>query len=104
MFNSDSESDFEDFVDFVEREQRITHRKYSRGNEELPFFELTDEQFQRRYRFSKYCVTNVILPLIGNNNEHNDNRGLPLSPMAQVLIALRFYATGSIQVRIKYCK
>lgn len=40
-----------------------------------------------------------ILPLIEEGLVKINNRGLPISPALQLLIALRFYATGSFQVR-----
>ncbi|CAK1597402.1 unnamed protein product [Parnassius mnemosyne] len=56
-------------------------------------FKLYDEN-----RFTKLTVLKVILPLIIANLKHLDNRGLPISPKLQLLIALRFYATGCFQM------
>ncbi|KAH9359797.1 hypothetical protein HPB48_020990 [Haemaphysalis longicornis] len=55
-----------------------------------------DAQFLARYRFSKETVLELLsmLPLPASRN----NRGLPLPPLQQLLLALRFYGAGSFQV------
>lgn len=57
-----------------------------------------DIQFKKRYRFSKRAVVDILLSLINNELQRNDNRGLPISPLMQLLITLRFYTTSSFQV------
>lgn len=54
-----------------------------------------DEQFLARYRFSKNAVRELltVLPL----RESPDNRGQPVPPMLQLLLALRFYGAGTFQ-------
>lgn len=54
--------------------------------------------------FFRFCKEEVVhdnlMPLVfgPEENQANDNsRGLPVLPMIQLLIALRFYATGSYQ-------
>lgn len=42
-----------------------------------------------------------ILPLIEEGLAKINNRGLPISPVIQLLVSLRFYATGSFQVKKK---
>lgn len=61
-------------------------------------YNLCNGEFKKRYRFSKNTVKNVIMPLIADKLSHFNNRGLPIPPEIQLLIALRFYATGSYQV------
>jgi len=39
-----------------------------------------------------------ILPIIEDKLAKNSNRGLPVPPVMQLLMALRFYATGNYQV------
>ncbi|GLV40059.1 hypothetical protein CBL_02944 [Carabus blaptoides fortunei] len=58
-------------------------------------FETYDEvEFKLRFRFSKQAVQNF-LQLIDTKLEPIQNkRGLPVSKMNQLLVALRFYATG----------
>lgn len=62
-----------------------------------PFIYYSDQEFKQRYRFSKNTVNQIILPEIFDL-ESLSNRGLPISIDTQLLIALRFYATGSFQV------
>lgn len=83
----------------------LEYRLPRRGNIYLrevvnPFQLYCDEEFRRRYRFRKETVRNYILPLLQNSLQHQTKQGLPISVENQVLIALRFYATGSIQVLI----
>ncbi|XP_047521314.1 putative nuclease HARBI1 [Pieris napi] len=63
-----------------------------------PFELYSENEFKRRYRFFKHTVLNVILPLIITNLQPFNNRGLPILPQLQILIALRFYATGCFQM------
>nr|XP_054932629.1 putative nuclease HARBI1 [Dermacentor andersoni] len=51
--------------------------------------------FLARYRFSKRAVTAILAELQLHCN--TDNRGAPLPALLMVLIALRFYGTGSMQ-------
>ncbi|KAH7976017.1 hypothetical protein HPB52_007588 [Rhipicephalus sanguineus] len=59
-----------------------------RGN---PMELYDEEQFHARYRFTKNAV--LQLPL----QESGDNRGRPVPPMLQLLMALRFYGAGTFQ-------
>jgi len=72
-------------------------KKYIRdGENPIEFYE--DEPFKKRYRFNKRCVIEILLPLVYEQLKRDDNRGLPVSPIMQLLITLRFYATSSFQV------
>ncbi|XP_045497056.1 putative nuclease HARBI1 [Colias croceus] len=63
-----------------------------------PFDYYGADEFKGRYRFTKHTVENVILPQIeGDIHSSVGNRGLPLTARIKLLIALRFYATGSFQ-------
>lgn len=55
-----------------------------------------EHQFLARYRFTKATVRSLLetLPLESSVS----NRGLPLPPMLQLLVALRFYGAGTFQV------
>ena len=53
-----------------------------------PLEEYHNEDFRLRFRLRKDWVIYL---------QHQTRRGLPLIPMQQVLIALRFYATGTFQ-------
>lgn len=63
-----------------------------RGN---PMELYDEEQFHARYRFTKNAVRQLLamLPL----QESGDNRGQPVPPMLQLLMALRFYGAGTFQ-------
>lgn len=40
-----------------------------------------------------------ILPIIEDSLVKNSNRGIPVPPVLQLLMVLRFYATGNYQVQ-----
>ncbi|KAM7302356.1 putative nuclease HARBI1 [Ixodes scapularis] len=56
----------------------------------------SDRQFLARYRFTKTTVRELLtlLPL----QQTGDNRGLPLTPLLQLLVTLRFYGAGTFQM------
>ena len=60
-----------------------------------PFEFYDDDEFIRRYRFSKAGVRDLCDVL--RNDLQRDPRGNPLSVELQVEITLRFYATGSFE-------
>ena len=62
-----------------------------------PLEEYDDEAFRLRFRLRKDSVSNLVRIHLEKDLEHQTRRGLPLTPMQQVLIALRFYATGTFQ-------
>lgn len=64
-----------------------------------PFEVYTNREFKRRFRFYKNSVLYGILPKIEETLARVNNRGLPVPPVFQLLSCLRFYATGSFQVR-----
>jgi len=49
-------------------------------------------------RFSKNLVMIGILPLVEEGLAKINNRGLPIPPILQLLICLRFYSTASFQI------
>ncbi|KAH7935759.1 putative nuclease HARBI1 [Rhipicephalus sanguineus] len=61
-----------------------------------PMEDFTDSEFLARFRFTKSSVKKLLecLPL----EESCSDRGHPLPPMIQLLIALRFYGAGTFQV------
>lgn len=72
-------------------------KKYFRdGQNPLEFY--NEKEFKKRFRFSKQSVLFGILPLIEEGLRKQNNRGLPISPILQLLICLRFYSTASFQV------
>lgn len=85
-----------------EEENIVMHcpKRYIRDDKN-PFNIWNEIEFKRRFRFSKESVMFGILPLIEEGLAKINNRGLPVSPVLQLLITLRFYATASFQVRGK---
>ncbi|KYN00539.1 Putative nuclease HARBI1, partial [Cyphomyrmex costatus] len=63
-----------------------------------PFEFFNENEFKRRFRFSKNSVMFGILPLVEEGLAKISNRGLPVAPVLQLLICLRFYATASFQL------
>ena len=61
-----------------------------------PLEEYDDEDFRLRFRLRKDSVSDLA-KILDKDLQHQTRRGLPLTPMQQVLIALRFYATGTFQ-------
>ncbi|XP_063894763.1 putative nuclease HARBI1 [Helicoverpa armigera] len=58
-----------------------------------------DREFWRRFRLKKQTVE-LLLSLIQDKIEHNTERNQCVPPMHQLLLALRFYATGTFYVTI----
>ncbi|KYM96850.1 Putative nuclease HARBI1, partial [Cyphomyrmex costatus] len=54
-----------------------------------------EHEFHIRYRFSKYSVMHGLLPLVIDGLRKPDKRSLPIEPIFQLLICLRFYVTAS---------
>ncbi|XP_023931601.1 putative nuclease HARBI1 [Lingula anatina] len=69
----------------VRREYNFDYEKY------------TDEEFRRRYRLTKDAfqeLLRLVTPMIAPHNE----RGNPIPADIQLLLTLRFYATGTFQM------
>ncbi|KAJ8958210.1 hypothetical protein NQ314_006440 [Rhamnusium bicolor] len=93
------EDDFLEFVDVVEevlQNERLPKRYFR--DVENPLERFRDNEFQNRYRFSKDSVRHIILPIVQNQLMKTNNRGLPIPPLIQLLVCLRFFATGNFQV------
>ena len=54
----------------------------------------TNEELRTRYRFGRESIM-YITDLLAEDLRRNTQRNHPISPLQQVLIALRFYASGS---------
>ncbi|KAF0704107.1 putative nuclease HARBI1 [Aphis craccivora] len=61
-----------------------------------PLEEYDDFDFEIRFRLSKETCM-ILLHMIGENIEHKTLRNFSLSAQVQILIALRYYATGTFQ-------
>lgn len=63
-----------------------------------PFEYYNEWEFKGRFRFAKDSVVYRIVLLIEEGLAKVNNRGLPISPVIQLLVCLRYYATASFQV------
>ncbi|KAF5296930.1 hypothetical protein FQR65_LT10080 [Abscondita terminalis] len=69
---------------------RYPERRYLRDAEN-PMEFYNSVKFQRRFGFRKETV-NTLISLLFEDENHANNRGLPIPPIIQLLVALRFYA------------
>nr|XP_034192316.1 putative nuclease HARBI1 isoform X4 [Osmia lignaria] len=92
----DDIEDIEDIEDIQNEHPEITRRYIRDGSD--PFDCFDEEEFRRRYRFTKDSVLNGILPTIEAGLQKGNNRGLPIPPAMQLLICLRYYATASFHL------
>lgn len=74
-------------------------KRYIRDTEN-PFEFYNEQEFKKRFRFSKNSIMFGILPLVEEGLAKINNRGLLIPSVLQLLICLRFYATASFQVSI----
>jgi hypothetical protein len=95
-FINDSDDGFEDENPENRNLWRLVKRYIRDWENPMEFYE--DVPFRKRYRFSKGAVIETLLPLVNAQLRRLNNRGLPVSPLIQLLITLRFYATSSFQV------
>jgi len=95
LSNSDDESENEYLEDRYA--WRLAKRYIRDWENPIEFF---DDIAFKRYRFSKGAIIDILLPLVNWRLRRCSNRGLPFSPLMQLLITLRFYATSSFQVCI----
>lgn len=73
----------------------VLHRRPRRFRRNSEFVDnLTDDELRRRYRFSGRSI-NRLVELLTPRLQRPTRRNQSLSPRQQVLIALRFYATGN---------
>lgn len=91
IFSSDEEE--------IEEIQMRVPKRYLRDYQN-PFEFYNESEFKQRFRFSKNSVMFGILPSVEEGLAKINNRGLPISPILQLLICLRFYSTASFQVNI----
>ncbi|CAI6348198.1 unnamed protein product [Macrosiphum euphorbiae] len=91
--NDSSSSSDEDFIIGVL--QVLPRPRYFRDRSN-PFSEYDDTDFKQRFRLSKMMFIEL-LNMIQDDLHHNSHRNMSLSPMLQLLIARRYYATGAFQ-------
>jgi len=61
---------------------------------------LNDKEFKNRFRMNKHSFRHLVNLLEGIEDDPRTKLNNPISKDNQVLIALRFYATGSFQINI----
>ena len=98
MINTIDDSSDEETLDLLTyltaaatRRPRVFHDRSD------PMTSINDEEFRMRFRLHKQCFLDL-LTAIGNQLEFSSDRFGAVPPISQLLIALRFYASGSFQV------
>lgn len=82
----------DDDTEDEELKERLANEFYSRR---CDLFEIFDNaKIYKTFRFDKDTIL-YIVELVKDKLSRRTDRGKPLSPLHQVLIALQFYATGS---------
>jgi len=61
-----------------------------------PYSELTNNEFHKKYRFSKAECLQIVNEILDFLPRAVNNRGKPISPSLQLLIALRYLARGQV--------
>ncbi|KAJ8303812.1 hypothetical protein KUTeg_018634 [Tegillarca granosa] len=79
-------------LDYTERNRVFLDRKN-------PMDYLRDEEIFARYRFSRHTIF-YITDLVSARLVHPTRRSVPLTPLLQVLVFLRFLATGDFHLLI----
>ena len=79
----------------VDAASPISRNKNSYKND---IVDLSDEEFRKRYRFTKAGFTYILDILKDDIPEAQDNRGHPIPPEVQLQVGLRYYATGTFQI------
>ncbi|KAJ8318371.1 hypothetical protein KUTeg_003462 [Tegillarca granosa] len=88
-----------DYYDYMQRMLAIRAFRRRRTFRERidPIQQYDDIDFLERYRFTKNSVVKIF-DIVKNDLTYMTARNNPVSPMVQVLAALRYYATGSFQL------
>lgn len=90
----------DNIIDIEENDNEVIIRvpkRYVRDFQN-PFEYYNERHFEKRYRFDKNSVMYEILQQIEAGLTKVNRRGLPIQPVFQMLVCLRFYATASYQV------
>lgn len=90
--------EFAQYVDYIRRARDQVPRRYLRDHSD-PFRKYTPKDFFELYRLSPRTVKNCVVPLLAPHLKKSSRRGLPFAPEVMVLASLRYYATGSFQVK-----
>ncbi|KAK3890130.1 hypothetical protein Pcinc_005906 [Petrolisthes cinctipes] len=68
-----------------------------------PFRYLTEEEFVKRYRLPKNAVQDLIEAIEPHTPRPNNDRGCSIPLFLQMLVTLRYLATGSFQLSVADC-
>ena len=79
----------------MELEERVPHRNIRDRLNPMQFY--SNSEFLQRYRFTKESVI-YLSGRIGPAIKHRSERNAAVPPLLQLLVALRFYATGCFQM------
>ncbi|KAK4882433.1 hypothetical protein RN001_005752 [Aquatica leii] len=74
----------------------IVPRMILRDNQN-PLEKYSNTELVQRVRFSRFTITEILLPMVYPQGQSHNNRGVPLPPISKLYLALRFFATGSYQ-------
>ncbi|KAJ8930471.1 hypothetical protein NQ314_016698 [Rhamnusium bicolor] len=94
-FSSSSDSSDEELFEILENIEVV--RNFRVRND--PFVEYSEGEFRDRFWFTKNTV-NYLVQLITDDIRPTTHRNRSLSVAEQLLLTLRFYATGSFQILI----
>ncbi|XP_050704110.1 putative nuclease HARBI1 [Eriocheir sinensis] len=68
-----------------------------------PFEMYSEEEFTQRFRLSKQVTLDLLSKIQHLLPDSTRKRGLPIPPRLQLLVTLRYYATGSFQLDMGDC-
>ena len=81
-----------ELVDNIPRNNRNSRRRYH-----FDYENYDEEQFRSRFRLTKDGFR-TLLDMLRHNLSPNNERGRPIPADIQLLLTLRFYATGTFQL------
>lgn len=83
-----------DYIDYMDEEEIHYHPPKNRLQRFDPLLKYDDDEFRDRFRMSKACIIELCDELSQSLDSHRSGNYV-LSPMMQVLVAVRYYADGS---------
>lgn len=90
-------AEFLDFLDQIDASDQLPRASTLRDRSN-PLESFDDDEFRYRFRFPKQFVVSEILPLVVHELERFTEHKNAITPIIQLLVALRFYATNSFQI------
>ncbi|KAB0802620.1 hypothetical protein PPYR_04806 [Photinus pyralis] len=86
-------------MDIINNIERRPYNTINRFRHVDNFHEWDETDFVRRFRLSKASVL-VVLELIQGDIRARTNRNNPIAPLQQLLLTLRFFASGSFYITV----